>query len=135
MFNRLLIVLGFTWAAIGTWAAVEPLTAVTAWRSETVSVVDVDLTPSRPGLLWRRNVIVDVGAQPGTLARSINSSEARVGSRVVALIDPRNNTRVYLPSETSFWLVPAGFVAGGLFCVLIGWTRLRNGGGPVRIAV
>jgi hypothetical protein len=135
MLARLLIVLGMTWAALGVWISIEPITAFTTWRKESVRVAEVDLQLSRPGLLWRRNAIVEVQSRPGTLARSINSAEARVGSRVTALLDPFNAGRVYLPDETSFWLVPVGFIGGGLFCALVGWTRQRNGGRPVRVTV
>lgn len=132
MLNRLLIALGIVWATIGVWAGIEPFVALTSWPEKAVRIVDIDLQPSRPGLGWRRNVIVAAPDQGVKRARSINSSEARLGSRVTALSDPANPERVYLPSETSFWLVPAGFLAGGFFCALVGWTRQRNGGRPVQ---
>ncbi|MFO0440003.1 MAG: DUF3592 domain-containing protein [Betaproteobacteria bacterium] len=135
MLNRILIALGLAWTAIGLWASFEPLVAFTTWRQQTMRIVDVDLQSSRPGLFWRRNVIVEAPHHEILRARSINSAEARVGSRVTALIDPANPGRAYLPGETSFWLVPVGFLAGGIVCVLIGWTRLRNCGGPVHVSM
>jgi hypothetical protein len=133
MLNRIIIALGFVWVGIGVWALFEPLSALTSWRKEIVRIVDVEIKPSRPGLLWRRNVIVEAQNGDGARARSINSSETRVGSRVRALVDPANPRRVYLPDETSFWLVPVGFLAGGLFSAMVGWTRQHNGGRPVQV--
>lgn len=135
MLNRILIALGIVWVAVGLWAGFEPLIALTTWPEHTVRIVDADLQPSRPGPGWRRNVIVEVQPHQTQRARSINSAEARVGSRVTALIDPANPERVYLPCETSFWLVPVGFLVGGIACVLVGWTRHRNGGRAVHVSL
>jgi hypothetical protein len=135
MLNRVLIALGVAWVAIGLWASFEPLVAFATWPDQAVRIVDADLQPSRPGLVWRRNVIVEAQHHEILRARSINSAEARVGSLVTALTDPANPGRVYLPGETSFWLVPVGFLVGGIVCVLVGWTRHRNGGGPVHVSM
>lgn len=135
MLNRLLIALGIAWVAVGLWAGSEPLLAWSTWPERTVRVVDAELQSSRPGVGWRRNVIVEVQHPESPTARSINSAEARVGSRVTALTDPADPRRVYLPAEASFWLVPVGFLVGGIACVLVGWTRHRNGGRAVRVSM
>ncbi|MEI7444224.1 MAG: hypothetical protein WCK28_04975 [Burkholderiales bacterium] len=135
MLNRILIALGIAWFAVGLWAGLEPLVALTTWPEHTVRVVDAELQPSHPGLGWRRNVLVEVPHHETQRARSINSAEARVGSRVAALTDPANPGPVYLPGETSFWLVPVGFLVGGVVCVLVGWTRHRNGGRAVHVSM
>ncbi len=136
MLNRLLIVFGLVWAAFGLGAALGPIEAGMRWPSATGQVVDVDLQHSRPSMAWRRHVIVEVKTAGGTdRVRSINSSDARVGRSVALLLDPTRAGRAYLPDETSFWIVSAGLLGGGLFAALVGWARRRNGGGPVAVRV